>query len=224
VCVDPQGRICVADGLNERIQIFLSNGTFVEEWYCPHPEAIGIDGEGCVYVTSNSSGMPRDWPGWSASSVTKFSPHGEELMRWELRNNNWQPDDDYYEYKGIAIAPNGHIYVGLSGLAPNLIQRWDADGNVLAQWAGAETPGQDLKVPKGLATDRFGNVLVANSHAHRVQKFTPDGEFLWQIGAESEDSFEFSNVTTVTVSDVGDLYVTDAGFNDLVFKFAPSGQ
>jgi DNA-binding beta-propeller fold protein YncE len=225
VSVDPLGRICVADGPNYRIQIFRSTGTFIEEWPCPHPDAIGVDGDGCVYVASH--GSIRIDPEWTPSSVTKFSPHGEVLMHWEISSEGWEPDDVYYDYWGIAVAPNGHIYVGLvpddASAAPVLLQRWDPEGNLLAQWTGAESVGQDLTVPKGLATDQFGNVLVANSLAHRVQKFTPEGEFLWQVGGRNEDGFAFNNLTAVTVTDSGDLYVTDAG-NHLAFQFSPPAQ
>jgi DNA-binding beta-propeller fold protein YncE len=228
VAVDLSGRIVVADALNYRIQVFDKNGRFVDEWPCNHPEAIAVDGEGCVYVTSHGTDpWDEDDHNWIPSNVTVFSPHGKAIAYWHWDKRPWESSGLIYQYWGIAVGPDGEIFLGLvpndASQWPTLIQKWDADGNVLAEWTGEETPGQDLGVPKGLATDRHGNVYVGCTFAPHVQKFDANGRFLWQLGDGPDRRSMFNNVTALAINDAGELYVADAG-HDLVFKFSPTGR
>ena len=61
--------------------------------------------------------------------------------------------------------------------------------------------------------------MTANPTA-RVQKFTPDGDFLTQIGSFGSGDGELNMPYRVEVDDAGNVYVLDTG-NFRVQKFVP---
>ena len=66
-------------------------------------------------------------------------------------------------------------------------QEKEADGSSVRyllehEWGtSGEEPGQ-FREPMGIAVDNEGNVYVADARNQRVQKFTPQGEFLVTYG------------------------------------------
>jgi len=61
---DSQGRIFIGDRANNRIQIFLEDGTFLEEWkQFSRPSGIFIDEDDTIYVADSESWGPNN-PGW----------------------------------------------------------------------------------------------------------------------------------------------------------------
>lgn len=61
---DSQGRIFIGDRANNRIQIFLEDGTFLEEWkQFSRPSGIFIDDDDTIYVADSESWGPNN-PGW----------------------------------------------------------------------------------------------------------------------------------------------------------------
>ena len=77
--------------------------------------------------------------------------------------------------------------------------------------------------PAGVATDRFGNVYVADSYNQRVQKFTSKGEFITMWGSEGTRRGEFRLPYGVAVDSKGDIFVTD-NVNNNVQKFDRDGN
>src|SRR5215831_13845610 len=59
------------------------------------------------------------------------------------------------------------------------IQVFDRDGNYLRGW---RTPALNVDGPSGLTVDRYGRVLVADTHFYRVLVYSKVGEILFQIG------------------------------------------
>jgi len=84
--------------------------------------------------------------------------------------------------------------------------------------AGSE-PGQ-FDQPRGVAMDSQGNVYVADMGNKRIQKFTPDGEFLLAFGQDAELAEPFDLV--VRAAD-GHIFVVDPQ-NDSVAHFGPDGR
>jgi streptogramin lyase len=64
IASDSQGRIFIGDRANNRIQIFLEDGTFLEEWkQFSRPSGIFIDDDDTIYVADSESWGPNN-PGW----------------------------------------------------------------------------------------------------------------------------------------------------------------
>lgn len=78
-------------------------------------------------------------------------------------------------------------------------------------------PGRFIK-PAGLAVDGDGNLYVADSGNHRVQKFDPEGGFIAEVGSLGGDEGEFNEPWGVAVDSEGNLYVADT-WNNRIQKF-----
>lgn len=132
--------------------------------------------------------------------------------------------------RGLAIGPDGSAYVADTG--NSRIVRFDNAGNVLVTW-GSRTPAEQMPPapgtfvePWGLAVDAQGQVFVADTWNHRVQKFDANGKFLleWgspgQIGAGPD---KFWGPRSIAVSPAGRVYLTDTG-NKRGVAFDSNGQ
>ena len=75
--------------------------------------------------------------------------------------------------------PNGDIYV-TDGYRNARVHRFTEDGRLVASWGSpGKGPGQ-FHLPHSIAFDDAGTLYVADRSNKRVQKFTPEGEFLGQ--------------------------------------------
>ncbi|HJW84501.1 MAG TPA: SMP-30/gluconolactonase/LRE family protein, partial [Anaerolineae bacterium] len=142
--------------------------------------------------------------------------------------------------RGIAVAPDGSVYVADTG--NSRIVKFDRAGKVLATWGGKTPDGQTppapgiFNEPWGVAVDAQGNVYVADTWNHRIQKFDANGKFLLEWGREGQTSDgpdRFWGPRGIAVSADGRVYVTDTGNKRVVvlgangkflFEFDPSGE
>jgi hypothetical protein len=101
------------------------------------------------------------------------------------------------------------------------IQAFDLEGNYLRGWS---TPAHDIGRPTGLSVDRDGNVLVADTHYHRVLIYSPQGELLRQIGGtHGLGRGEFGFVTDVVQDSKGNYYISEYGELDRIHKYSRDG-
>ncbi len=133
--------------------------------------------------------------------------------------------------RGIAVAPDGSIYVADSG--NHRIQKFTADGQWVTAWGNfggcpeqTPPPGTFCE-PWGVAVGPDGAIYVADLWAHRVQKFSPDGEFIVQWGFSSNYGADlrpaaFYGPRGIAVAPDGTIYVTDTG-NKRVQVFTADG-
>ncbi len=68
--------------------------------------------------------------------------------------------------------------------------------------------GQFYK-PFDLSLDSNGNVYVADSGNHRIQKYSPDGELLASYGRKGQGPGEFQIMGGIAVDNEGRMFVTD---------------
>jgi DNA-binding beta-propeller fold protein YncE len=104
------------------------------------------------------------------------------------------------------------------------IQVFDRDGNYLSGW---RTPASQDGKPTGLSFDRDGNLLVADTHYHRVLFYRPDGTLLEERtlgGVPGTAPGQFGLVTDAVQDSQRNYYVAEYGENDRIQKFSPTGQ
>lgn len=77
-------------------------------------------------------------------------------------------------------------------------------------------------LPSGLAVDGAGNIYVADTDNHRVQKFDSSGGFVGAWGSQGFGNGEFFFPFDVAVDSAGNVYVADYG-NSRIQKFDSSG-
>jgi DNA-binding beta-propeller fold protein YncE/4-amino-4-deoxy-L-arabinose transferase-like glycosyltransferase len=131
--------------------------------------------------------------------------------------------------RGIAIAPDGSLYVADSG--NHRIQHIAVDGQVLHSWgifsdiAAGQAPGGSFNEPWGVAIGKDGSVYVTDTWNHRVQKFTAEGQFLkmWGIFGQAESPEAFWGPRGVAVDSHNRVYVSDTG-NKRIVVFSSEGD
>jgi DNA-binding beta-propeller fold protein YncE len=77
--------------------------------------------------------------------------------------------------------------------------------------------------PRGIAADRAGNILVADTNNGRIQKFAPTGVFLSMLGSPGHGPGELKDPNGIAVDSMGNVYVADVG-NHRVQKLSPDGR
>jgi DNA-binding beta-propeller fold protein YncE len=143
--------------------------------------------------------------------------------------------------RGIAADAEGNFYVVDTH---NLrIQKFDKDGKFVTMF-GAKGNGNGEFLPfsteaegtgpGGIAVDAAGNIYVADTWNHRMQKFDRDGKFIAQWGSfinmadvsaatDPEANRKFFGPRGVAIGPDGNVYVTDTG-NKRVLIFGPDGS
>ncbi|HEY1015852.1 MAG TPA: NHL repeat-containing protein [Herpetosiphonaceae bacterium] len=250
LALDGKGRVYVVDYGNERVVVYNERGRFLDAWgetELVGPEQIAIGPDGSIYVADEGSyrivkfspdgAVVGGWGGETlrgeegkffliggiavdaagdvyvtdSRRIQKFTANGELLAVWD---GDHSEIPDYYNPKGIVIAPHGDIYV--TDTSKDGVRRLDANGKLLLSWGNdssddGDDPGEFI-VPGHVTLDRDGNVYVTDSR--RVQKFTPDGQVLEVWGSETDDSFseedgQFVGTSGIAVTPAGLIYVAD---------------
>ncbi|MCC7181088.1 MAG: hypothetical protein IT177_22105 [Acidobacteria bacterium] len=216
IAVAADGSIYVADSGNLRVQKFSPSGVHELSFGAPGQEpgqffnrvmSLALDGDGNVYVGS-------------VFQLQKFSANGTLIEAFAL--GGILPE-------ALAIAGNGDIVMFEKD--NGTIDVFDAEGDLVRQFSstgcymdtgfgcstdqeGAIAPG-DGELGSGagaLEVDALGNIYVADSINHRIQKFGPDGRFLWKFGGPGTAQGQFGDEVGpqgLAIDASGRLYVAD---------------
>jgi tripartite motif-containing protein 71 len=204
IAIDGSGNLYVTDWdypdwKHHRIQKFTTSGQFIEVWQrngpgvdkfdFPVDVAVGPKEE--VFVLAQASDDIK-----SSARVEKYSPNGEFITQWST-------GCPVSSLGKIAVDTQGNVYLAES--RNHRMHKFDPNGKLLVTWGGsAEKEGRPggglLARPRGITFDTSGNVYVV-SHADRVQKFTPGGQFTatWAKG--------FWSACDIAMDNCGNVYV-----------------
>ncbi|MCB0129914.1 MAG: NHL repeat-containing protein, partial [Caldilineaceae bacterium] len=134
-------------------------------------------------------------------------------------------DGQFFEPWGVAVDQTGTLYV--ADTWNGRIQTFDSNGEFKGKWGFFNTTNGELGDanalfgPRGIAVDRDGNVLVADTGNKRILHYTPDGQLITQIGGGGVIAGHFEEPTDVAVDPTdGSIFVADA-WNRRIQKFAP---
>jgi tripartite motif-containing protein 71 len=126
--------------------------------------------------------------------VQEFNSTGTFLRKWTVRGAD-----------GIAIAPNGTIYV----VGSDTVWKYTDTGTLLGHWGSPGSgPGQ-FNAPVDVAVDADSNVYVAEAGNHRVQKFDAAGGFIRQWGSQGNGDSQFQFPLGIAIGPDGYVYVAD---------------
>jgi DNA-binding beta-propeller fold protein YncE len=88
---------------------------------------------------------------------------------------------------------------------------------------GGKGPGKgEFDSPTGIAVDRNGNILVADTNNGRIEKFSPTGTFLGTMGIKGTGYGQLDAPNGIAIDKQGNTYVADAS-KHVVEKLAPDG-
>jgi len=112
VCMLGEDRVAVSDRENFRIQVFSTDGEFIEQWHVHHPMTAlqGRGGDTCLYV--GEMGPPPVQQGVPnlGNSVAVLTASGELVTRFGAPLPGPGPDQ-FVAPHGIAIDSEGSVYV-----------------------------------------------------------------------------------------------------------------
>jgi DNA-binding beta-propeller fold protein YncE len=133
--------------------------------------------------------------------------------------------------RNLVIAKDGSLYLADTG--NHRIIHATADGEVIETW-GSFADGSNIEggapagtfyEPWSIAIGLDGSVFVADTWNHRIQKFTPNGQFqlMWGVFGQGESAEAFWGPRDIAIDDKGWVYVTDTG-NKRIVVFDENGS
>jgi DNA-binding beta-propeller fold protein YncE len=125
---------------------------------------------------------------------------------------------------GLHVDAEGNIWV--ADARNNRIQKFDAQGNLLAVLGAGSAAPAAFNEPWAVTTDAAGNVYVADTWNHRIQKFTPALELItvWGEPSPQQDPslLQLFGPRSLAIDGEGNVWVTDTG-NKRLIRYSPDG-
>ncbi|MGH7289731.1 MAG: flippase activity-associated protein Agl23, partial [Myxococcota bacterium] len=155
------------------------------------------------------------------------TPTLPQLVRWLFTRDAWSPlgSSDAVLYVHKDLKP-GMTFSALTVNPPPAARGYSKNPDTLAAtavWGQAGSGRGEFNEPRGLATDASGNLYVADTKNHRIQKFSPTGEVLAMWGEQGSGPGQFKDPHGIAVGPDGSVVVADT-WNHRVQKFDPNGK
>ncbi len=143
------------------------------------------------------------------------------------------PNDKFYGPRGVAVGPDGNVYVTDTGNKRVVI--FTPDGKYVRQISSNVTPDKttqnypynqqgEMNEPVGVVVGPDGSVYVANSLNNRIQKFDSTGKpvAMWTIPAGGWAAGSYLE-PFLAMDSKGDVYATEPTGAKVV-EFGPDGK
>jgi len=200
VDVDANDIIYVADGDNNRIQMFDLDGNFLNMFgvdqktpgYFYFPEGVAVI-DNNVFVAERNN-----------DRIQKFNQDGTFLLSWGEKGT---AEGQFSSPVGITSDSSGNIYVVDSN--NHRIQKFNQNGEFLSTWGEKGEGNGEFNYPEGIAIDLYDNIFVVDSKNNRIQKFNSNQEFIKAWEALDSDSGQLSFPRDIAVDNDGNVYVED---------------
>jgi DNA-binding beta-propeller fold protein YncE len=181
------------------------------------PHGFTVDGEGNVWASdANASetvlGMSTRGSNevMRGQQILKFSPAGKVLMTLGKAGVGGNGPDTFDQPSGIAVAPNGDIFVTDGHGKNDRVVKFSKDGRFIKTWGHHGAGPGEFDQPHDISIGGSqGHVFVADRSNSRVQVFDQDGNFIaaWK---------QFGRPSAVFVGRDDTLYVSDSQSNSTV--------
>jgi sugar lactone lactonase YvrE len=181
------------------------------------PHGFTVDAEGNVWASDANAqetvlGLSAKGPNGitRGHQVFKLSPTGAVLMTLGKQGVKGSGPDTFDQPTGIAIAPNGDIFVTDGHGKNDRVLKFSKDGQLIKSWGHHGTGPSEFDQPHDISIGGSqGHVFVADRSNNRVQIFDQDGNFIaaWK---------QFGRPSAVFVSKDDTLYVSDSHSNSTV--------
>ncbi len=179
------------------------------------PRGIAVAKDGSVYVADSRN-----------NRIQHLSADGQVLQSWgtfaDVSKGN-APGGTFYEPWGVAVAPDGSVYV--TDTWNHRVEKFTADGQFVTMWGyfgQAEKP-EAFWGPRGIAVDAQGRVFVVDTGNKRVVVFGPNGEPVTSFGSSGLDAGQFDEPVGVAFSNSGLVFITDT-WNQRIQVFQPDAS
>ena len=175
------------------------------------PRNLAVAPDGTTYVLDGAN-----------FRVQAFNPDGTYLYQWGEKGTN---PGQFAEPEpwGIAVGLDGRVYV--ADTWNHRVQVFSAKGEYLTSFGTFANVQSDYQQepgnfwgPRGIVFDQQGNLYVTDTGNKRIQKFSPDGEFLNTWGGGGVIAGTFEEPVGIAIDQEGNFYVADT-WNDRMQKF-----
>jgi sugar lactone lactonase YvrE len=191
----------------EAIAAWGSNGSGDGQFVTPRNVAVGPDG--LIYVAD--SGNHR---------IQVLDQNGNFLLKW---GSQGIAPGQFNEPWGIAVGADGTVYV--ADTWNHRIQAFTSTGEFLRSFGSHANVQTDPQAelgkfwgPRDIAIDAAGSLYVTDTGNKRIQKFTPDGQFIQAWGGGGIVPGAFEEPVGIDIDNQGNIYVADT-WNRRIQKF-----
>ncbi|MEW6181394.1 MAG: glycosyltransferase family 39 protein [Chloroflexota bacterium] len=144
--------------------------------------------------------------------ILHFSPDGQLLHRWGSFANVAEgeaPGGTFYEPWGIAVAPDGSVFV--ADTWNHRIQKFTADGQFVTMWGffGQGVAPEAFWGPRDLAFDSKGRLFVTDTGNKRIVIFDQNGNYIDEFGSAGIDPGQFDEQVGIAINAQDQIFVTD---------------
>ncbi len=219
IAVAADGSVYVSDTWNHRIQKFNADGKFITMWgtfgsdtplMFYGPRGIDVDDAGRVYLADTGN-----------KRILIFSENGDFIT---LFGGYGFLPGQLDEPCGVAVDHNGAVYVSDTWNQRMQVFYPDEQGLVYYNayvWQVDAWYGQTLDNKPLIDVDDAGRIYVADPDAARVLVFDNQGNYLYSWGDYGSGANQFGIVGGMAVDSAGNLWVSDARFNRLLYFSVP---
>ncbi|SVD62260.1 uncharacterized protein METZ01_LOCUS415114, partial [marine metagenome] len=176
------------------VTIWNKDGSFISSWgegtFSANPHGIYIAPNDNVWL------VDRDF-----HIATEFTADGDTLRTLGEKN---VPSPTYYGRpfnlpSGIAIAPNGDIFVS-DGYGGNRVHKFDADGQLILSWGSRGNGPGEFALLHNIWVDSSSRVFKCDRENNRIQIFSDQGEFIEEwVGMRMPGDIWITNNTVYVV-------------------------
>lgn len=130
----------------------------------------------------------------------------------------------FVDCPGVAVDSHDNVYVLTRGEHPIIV--FDRDGNFLRSFG----EGLFSERSHGIYITHDGSILTADDASHLIQKFSPQGEKLLEIGLRNQPAPKWSgppfnrHTFAATMPGTGDIYVSDGYGNSRIHVYSAQGE
>jgi len=188
------------------------------------PTGVAVDDYGNLYIADSYNNRIQEW--------APFARYGTTAARRGYEDSWSNPTGfgAYLDRPGdVVLGPSGNLYIADS--RNNRVLKWKPgakEGKVVAGSGGIGERSQGslshlLYNPEGIALDASGNIYIADTENHRVQKWVPGAkEGITVAGGNGEGSAanQLSYPSAIVLDASGNMYIADSG-NNRIQKYEP---
>jgi sugar lactone lactonase YvrE len=206
VAVAGNGNIYVADGGNNRVQIFDSEANYLttidisNEYQSLLPEGVAIDAYGYLYVTANDMVFVYDTNDSNYPLIRTFGGSGTALGQLSGASGIYVVD------------ATGEIII--TEMDNNRVSIFNSSGEIVTAIGTPDIVDGYFSNPRDIAVVN-NRVYVSDTFNYRIQVFNLDGAFLTQWGEWGIENGQFNEPWGIDADSAGNIFVADSNNNRL---------
>ncbi len=229
ISVSSNGTIYVLDTLNNRIQVFDANGTFIEKFGGYDKDGIELgkfeepEGSSLMEFSENITKIyvtdTRNHRVEIRTSNTTFSTS----MNSTVTNISWVAFGErcyldvcdskttiyLEEPTGISVDSHGNIYI--ADTENNEIKVLNSENKLIHKFNGINTTDGKFKLPKGVAIDNDNYIYVVDTGNNKIRIFIPNGSQIRSFGGYGSGDGRFDSPSAIALDKQDNIYVADTG-------------